>query len=233
MKMCIAGYPAKPSTILIFVCYGGMGNSFHSIRQEYSKSYLRDNDLDSNPLIQLESWLSEAVTSGCDEPTAMVVSTTGVNLRPSSRVVLLKELVEAGLTFFTNYDSRKGQQLQENPFASALFFWPLLERQVRVEGKVEKVSEAESDSYFDSRPEASRISALISPQSREIPNRLWLDSLVGTNTCVQPGVRPPNWGGYRLFPEYFEFWQGRESRLHDRIAYERQADGWRVFRLAP
>jgi pyridoxamine 5'-phosphate oxidase len=196
----------------------------------------------------------------------MILSTCGKDLRPSSRVVLMKGLDETGVVFFTHYDSRKGLQLKENPQASLLFFWPQLERQVRLEGSVYKTSEKESDDYFATRPEASRISASVSPQSREIPGREWLverwreavgsgQARVGTHTCVSAGVsethvcvptgvpetqlcvsaisRPKDWGGYRLVPDYLEFWQGREDRLHDRIAFKRMESGWRIFRLAP
>jgi len=210
-----------------------MEKSFHSIRKQYEKGALLENQVDINPLIQLNLWLSEAMASECQEPTAMVLSTTGTDLKPSSRVVLMKGLDETGILFFTNYESRKGQQLQVNPQSSILFFWAALERQVRIEGTVRKVSAEESDAYFASRPESSRISAIISPQSREIPNRLWLEAAVETHKCVYSGSRPGNWGGYRLRPEYFEFWQGREDRLHDRIVYQPNEPGWRISRLAP
>ena len=214
-----------------------MSNPFHSIRQQYEKGTLHENRMEYDPLIQLGRWVADAIAAECPEPAAMVLSTTGRALKPSSRVVLMKSLEEGGITFFTNYDSRKGQQLLDNPQASLLFFWPGLERQVRIEGIIDRVPEEESDVYFGSRPEASRISAIISPQSREIPNREWLEErrqvAVETHNCVNPGSRPKNWGGYRLIPDYFEFWQGREHRLHDRIRYQPDSSGWRISRLAP
>lgn len=217
-----------------------MEKSFHSIRKQYIRGILLEDQAERDPLKQMKAWLEDAFQAECPEPTAMVLSTTGHDLKPSSRVVLMKGLDDKGFTFFTNYDSPKGQHLQENPQASLLFFWPCVERQVRIEGTVSKVSEEESDAYFNSRPEASRISAIISPQSREIPNREWLESVAGTYNYAHPGIgqlatgsRPQNWGGYRLVPEYFEFWQGREDRLHDRIAYQFEDPSWRISRLAP
>ncbi len=203
---------------------------------------LDERHVNPDPLMQMEEWVSEAIRSDCEEPTAMVLSTVGAGMKPSSRVVLMKGLDQAGIAFFTHYESRKGLQLLENPQASILFFWPQLERQIRIEGVVTKVSEKESDAYFESRPEASRISAGISPQSREIPNREWLEERRQTadgrpqeESGLRSAVcgRPSNWGGYRLKPDYFEFWQGREDRLHDRIAFRLEKNGWRIFRLAP
>ncbi|MFA6483816.1 MAG: pyridoxal 5'-phosphate synthase, partial [Bacteroidales bacterium] len=157
------------------ICIRRMENSFHSIRKQYIRGSLDESLVNPDPLVQLHEWVSEAIRAECPEPTAMVLSTSGKNLKPSSRVVLMKGLDQDGLTFFTNYESRKGQQLADNPQAALLFFWPDLERQVRVEGFVTRIPEAESDAYFASRPEASRISAVISPQSCEIPNRKWLE----------------------------------------------------------
>ncbi len=205
-----------------------MEKPFHSIRQQYSKHALYESQVDHDPLKQMHVWLDDAISAECPEPTAMVLSTAGQDNRPSSRVVLMKELDEKGITFFTNYHSRKGLELSENPFASILFFWPAVERQVRIEGVVSKIPEGESDIYFATRPEASRISAIISPQSREIPNREWLEQQRGLTTN-----RPSNWGGYRLVPDYFEFWQGRENRLHDRIVYRKTGSDWKISRLAP
>lgn len=218
-----------------------MGNSFHSIRRQYIKGAFSETQVHQDPLVQLEYWLTDAIRSECPEPTAMVLSTTGQDFRPSSRVVLLKGIGKIGVTFFTNYNSRKGHQLLENPQASLLFFWPGLERQVRLEGAVTKVTAEESDTYFDTRPESSRISAIISPQSQVIPNREWLHDKIDLlrNPTLQSGnsfpslTRPVNWGGYRMMPEYLEFWQGREDRLHDRIVFRKAGAGWTVFRLAP
>lgn len=213
-----------------------MGRELHSIRKQYSKGVLDESHVNPDPIEQMEFWVSEAIHSDCEVPTAMVLSTVGDGMRPSSRVVLMKGLDQEGITFFTNYESRKGLQLQENPQASVLFFWPELERQIRIEGTVMKVTAEESDAYFESRPDASRISAVISPQSREIPNREWLEerrrTADGGSRSAVCG-RPSEWGGYRLKPDYIEFWQGREDRLHDRIAFRLEAHGWRIFRLAP
>lgn len=208
-----------------------MENSFHSIRKQYERGKLRESQVDTDPLRQLGLWLSDAILAECPEPTAMILSTAGKDLKPSSRIVLMKGLDEHGITFFTNYESRKGQQLQDNPQASILFFWTELERQVRIEGTVGKVSEEESDAYFASRPEASKISAFISPQSREIPGREWLEEQ--GSRLQEEGGRPAYWGGYRFCPDYFEFWQGREDRLHDRIIYRQIESGWKISRLAP
>ena len=211
-----------------------MKESFRSIRKQYVRGRLEESLVDPDPMRQLESWLHEAIQAEVDEPTAMVLSTVGAGMRPSSRVVLMKGLDDSGLTFFTNYGSRKGLQLAENPNASLLFFWPALERQVRVEGTVEKVTEQESDEYYISRPEASRVSASISPQSREIPGRDWLlarrDDFLSS---VLTSPRPSYWGGYRLKPVYFEFWQGGPDRLHDRIIYTSVSSSWEIARLAP
>ena len=234
-------------------CYSLMQNPFHSIRQQYTRGTLSEEQVDRDPVKQLELWIKEAMEAECPEPTAMILSTTGTDLRPSSRVVLMKGLDEHGITFFTNYDSRKGHQLASNPYASLLFFWPDLERQVRIEGTVERVSKMESDNYYDSRPEQSRISAAVSPQSQEISSRRWLEEEIkaqgsrleaqvkaqGSRFKAQgkdEGVsieRPENWGGYRLILEYFEFWQGGADRLHDRIIYIRTGSEWRIARLAP
>jgi pyridoxamine 5'-phosphate oxidase len=221
-----------------------MKGSYHSIRKQYAAGRLDERDVAASPVKQLEDWLAEAIREEVHEPTAMVVSTVGADLKPSSRVVLMKGLDETGITFFTNYSSRKGIQLAENPNASLLFFWPALERQVRVEGVVEKVSDKESDTYFASRPEVSRISASVSPQSREIPGRDWLlgqrdlfMTRVMEHSAGEASVpsisRPDNWGGYRLIPSCFEFWQGGEDRLHDRIIYKPSATAWLISRLAP
>jgi pyridoxamine-phosphate oxidase len=214
-----------------------MEKRFQSIRKQYVKGALSEILVDNNPLRQLEFWLNEAILAECIEPTAMVLSTVGSDMMPSSRVVLMKGLDLTGIVFYTNYESLKGKQLNENPQASLLFFWPDMERQVRVQGTVRKVTDQESDEYFESRPEASRISAIVSPQSSEIIDREWLiersKSAFEMQMGSQPGNRPSNWGGYRLIPNYFEFWQGREDRLHDRIVYQYVDNYWRIFRLAP
>jgi len=229
-------------------CSLAMENPFHSIRKQYSRATLHESQINPDPLKQVEGWLSDAMAAECPEPTAMILSTVGNDARPSSRVVLMKGLDERGISFFTNYDSRKGVQLTSNPYASLLFFWPDLERQVRIEGPVERVPKVESDIYFDSRPEQSRLSAAVSPQSKEIPSRQWLIEQIEkteaqSKLSIGPGFnrglqefsikRPDNWGGYRLKPDYFEFWQGGEDRLHDRIIYIWEDSDWRIARLAP
>ncbi len=225
-----------------------MNNPFHSIRKQYTRGELLESQVDKDPLRQLDFWLADALGADCPEPTAMMLSTVGPDGRPSSRVVLMKGLDAEGIRFFTNYSSRKGRQLSSNPYASLLFFWPELERQVRIEGKVIKVSEEESDVYFDSRPAASRLSAAVSPQSEEITDRGELERLIKAEGRRQraeignkeeeigEGVhikRPEGWGGYLLVPDYFEFWQGRADRLHDRIIFKQVAGGWHIGRLAP
>ena len=213
-----------------------MGTDWHSVRKQYGQGRLDESLVNPDPIAQLEAWVAEALAARCPEPTAMVLSTAGPGDKPSSRVVLMKGLDARGILFFTNYLSRKGLELAGNPVASLLFFWPGLERQVRVEGSVTRTEAAESDTYFRSRPLESRLSAIASPQSREIPDRSFLErqrSLDGHRTLAEQGTRPPHWGGYRLVPEYFEFWQGGEDRLHDRICYEPHVHGWRIFRLAP
>jgi pyridoxamine 5'-phosphate oxidase len=213
-----------------------MSTNLAEIRNEYKYQQLTENNVNHNPFFQLKSWLDEAIASQVHEPTAMNLATVGRDSKPSSRIVLLKELSESGLVFFTNYESKKGKELFQNPFAAILFFWPELERQVRVEGKVEKISTKESDTYFNSRPVGSKISANISPQSQVIPNREQLEEKQLQFTKKFEGKeipRPAHWGGYILIPERFEFWQGRVSRLHDRLQFEKVGGDWKVERLAP
>lgn len=205
------------------------------IRNDYKLKVLSESDLKENPIDQFQEWLDLAVKSNLYEPTAMTLSTCDAQCKPSSRIVLLKGLDE-GLVFFTNYDSKKGSSIAENPSAAALFFWPELERQVRIEGRVVKVSIEESDKYFYSRPKASQIGAVVSPQSKIISSRNDLDQMFEkalTEYENKDVTRPGNWGGYRIIPEYFEFWQGRLGRLHDRLFYQRDNNGWTKGRLAP
>ena len=182
-------------------------------------------------------WLEEAIQAEVAEPTAMVLSTVNAKGRPSARVVLLKDVSEQGLSFYTNYNSRKGRELDENPFAAVTIFWPALERQVRIEGKVVKLPPEASDTYFHSRPKGSQIGAWASPQSQEIESREALEEEDRKHTeqfkSAEVIPRPPHWGGYQLQPDRIEFWQGRPNRLHDRIVYEQQLNNWQIKRLAP
>lgn len=206
------------------------------IRKEYQQKSLDKDTVDANPIQQLESWLNEAKKSQCPDYTAMNVATASVDGQPSSRIVLLKYLKEDGLYFFTNYRSRKGKDLALNNRIAAHFFWPELERQVKIEGMVHKASPDISDYYFKSRPHESQISAIISNQSSEVADRETLDKLWKTELdkwTNQTIERPDYWGGYQIKPTRIEFWQGRPFRLHDRITYQKSIDGWRIKRLSP
>lgn len=205
------------------------------LRKSYERAELSEDASNSSPLQQFDQWLQEAVNAEVNEPNAMTVATVGSNLRPSTRVVLIKGYDERGIVWFTNYDSRKGQELAGNPFAALQFHWVELERVVRIEGRVERVSAQESDAYFNSRPLDSRIGAWSSPQSQVISGRSVLvanAAKYGAQFLLNP-PRPPHWGGFRLVPDRWEFWQGRKSRLHDRLRYEPQDGAWLRERLAP
>ena len=205
------------------------------LRNEYTRAALDEANVLPDPYAQFSRWLTEAIQAKLPEPTAMTLATADAQGRPAARIVLLKGIDGEGFSFYTNYDSRKGHDLDANPHASLLFYWAELERQVRVEGKVERVPDAESDAYYLSRPLGSRIGAWASPQSRVMNSREWLEARVQQMT-VQHGdnqPRPPHWGGYRVVPEVLEFWQGRRSRLHDRIRYRRDGGAWIRERLAP
>lgn len=211
-------------------------SNLQGIRKEYSLSHLSMDSLDANPMVQFRYWLNEALKSEVTEPTAMVLSTATPDGRPSSRVVLLKNLDSDGFTFFTNYESKKADHIAANPVGSLLFFWPQLERQVRIEGKILRTLQHESDEYFNSRPEGSRIGAWASPQSRRVPSREYLENLQKDYLHLFKSKaleRPENWGGFKLIPNLAEFWQGRENRLHDRFEYIRNGGIWEVYRLAP
>jgi pyridoxamine 5'-phosphate oxidase len=207
------------------------------IRKDYKKQQLLENSIAKNPMEQFHIWFQQAVNADVDEVNAMTLATADATGVPSARIVLLKGIHESGFVFFTNYESHKGKELASNPKATLLFFWPALERQIRITGLVTKVSENESDEYFKSRPLASQIGAITSPQSQIIPNRQWLENkekeITATATAENTN-RPNHWGGYCVQPVHMEFWQGRPSRLHDRILYTLQNDAtWTIERLAP
>lgn len=208
-----------------------------AIRKDYSLRSLDINDVNPNPILQFQHWLDEAIKSEVHEPTAMNLATVSVEGRPSGRILLLKG-VDRGFVFFTNYNSRKGHDLNQNAAAAMTFFWPELERQVRVEGFMERVSAQESDEYFHSRPRMSRLGAWASSQSQPIEDRSVIEhrisELLAQYGEEEPLPRPEGWGGYRLMADRLEFWQGRPSRLHDRIAYTLQpAENWKIERLSP
>jgi pyridoxamine 5'-phosphate oxidase len=207
-----------------------------SIRKDYNLRYLSKIDIEKIPSILFEQWLSEAIESECIEPTAMTLATSTFDGKPSARVVLLKDVGLDGFTFFTNYESKKGRDILQNPYGALVFFWPELERQVRIEGTIKRTSEELSEKYFRTRPEKSKIGAWASPQSQVIPSRKYLENLKSDFSEEFSGktiTRPPNWGGYNLSPNLFEFWQGRPNRLHDRIQFSLQNGNWIIERLAP
>ena len=214
--------------------------SLADIRKSYERAELDETASHADPLHQFQQWLDEAMQAQIPEATAMTLATVSSDLRPSTRVVLLKGCDARGLVWFTNYDSRKGQELAGNPFAALQFHWVELERVVRIEGRVEKVDDKDSDEYYRSRPLDSRIGAWASPQSQVISSRAVLvtnAAKYGAQFLLQP-PRPPHWGGYRLVPDRWEFWQGRKSRLHDRLRYRRdgardESSAWVRERLAP
>jgi pyridoxamine 5'-phosphate oxidase len=210
--------------------------SIASLRKSYERAELDEQASHADPMLQFDRWLQEAIQSEVPEPNAMTLATVGSDLRPSTRVVLIKGFDARGIVWFTNYESRKGKALAGNPYAALQFHWVELERVVRIEGVVEKVSDEESDAYFHSRPLDSRIGAWASPQSEVIPGRTVLvtnAAKYAAQFLLQP-PRPPHWGGYRLKPDQWEFWQGRKSRLHDRLRYSQGTDAaWLRERLAP
>ena len=210
--------------------------SISSIRKDYQLQSLSESDVKQDPIGQFGKWWDEAIASSIDEVNAMTLSTVTAEGKPSARIVLLKGFDERGFVFFTNYESNKGAQLTANPFASLVFFWKELERQVRIEGICEKVSEQESDDYFHSRPIGSQLGACASPQSRVIESRRVIENNLEKLQDQYRDMeipRPAHWGGYRVVPEAIEFWQGRSSRLHDRIKYTNENQTWKIVRLAP
>lgn len=214
-----------------------MDHKLASIRNEYSLRDLSRDSVNDSPFTEFRKWLDEAIIARAFEPTAMTLATVGSDGFPSARIILLKDVSEKGLTFFTNYESRKGKQLSENPKAALVFYWPELERQVRFEGKVDKLTDSESDEYFSSRPEGSKAGAWASRQSNIISSRKALESEVHKITAHfgnKSIPRPPYWGGYILAPILAEFWQGRPDRLNDRIQYFLNKENrWEISRLSP
>ena len=205
------------------------------IRKDYKQSSLLENDISPNPIVQFTSWWNEAIESDIDEVNALTLATANAQGKPSARIVLLKGYDENGFVFFTNYESHKGKELAANPYAAMVLFWKELERQIRIEGFVEKISAGESDEYFYSRPAGSRIGAWASPQSAVINDRNILEENVKnySQNFGENIPRPVHWGGYRVVPSLIEFWQGRSNRLHDRIQYRKENNNWIIERLAP
>ncbi len=213
-----------------------MTQSIADLRQNYTLQALNEADVDPDPIRQFQRWLDQAIAAELPEPNAMTLATATRDGIPSARIVLLKGLDARGFAFYTNYESRKGQELADNPQAALVFLWTVLERQVRIEGQVEKVAAAETDAYFQSRPLASRLGAWASEQSRVICDREVLEQRFAELKATyadETVPRPPHWGGYRVIPHQIEFWQGRTSRLHDRLRYRLEQGNWFLERLAP
>lgn len=211
-------------------------NELAHLRQEYSREELSEEQVDRDPFVQFGHWMDDAIAAETPEPTAMCLSTASADGRPSSRMVLLKGFDHDGFVFYTNYNSRKGRELAENPYAALTFFWPELERQVRITGLTLKVTSEESDEYFKSRPYTSRLGAWASKQSETVESKMVVMAEAAKLAIRYPTgnvPRPPHWGGYRVAPDEFEFWQGRPSRLHDRIRYLKANDNWEISRLSP
>lgn len=206
------------------------------LREDYSKHSLDESDVNKNPFKQFERWMEEAVGAEVPEPNAMTLATVDANQKPHTRIVLLKGLEDDSFIFYTNYGSDKGKELEQNPNASLCFLWLQLERQVRIDGTVEKIPKEESEAYFKQRPYKSQLGALASNQSAEVPNREFLEKKFADLEAKYPEGEvpmPESWGGYRVIPETIEFWQGRRSRLHDRIKYQLTGNKWEIKRLSP
>jgi len=213
-----------------------IGKSINNLRREYKLNKLSEETVQNNPIKQFELWFKDVVKFDLPQQNAMILATSNKNGKPTARVVLLKGFSNSGFKFYSNYKSSKGKDILENSSASLLFYWAELERQVRIEGKIKKLSKKESQKYFNSRPLESRFAAWASDQSKIIPGRDFLEKRYKKFEEKFSGKKislPPNWGGYILVPNYFEFWQGRENRLHDRICYKKQKVRWKIFRLAP
>ncbi len=214
-----------------------MDTSVATLRKDYTQQGLREIDLNPDPVQQFKKWLEQAISAQLPEPNAMTIATATTDGKPAARMVLLKDFDDRGFVFYTNYESHKGRQLAQNPQAALVFWWAQLERQVRIEGQVTQVSSQESDEYFHSRPINSQLGAWVSNQSQEVASREVLEqSLVQLQAkyAEQTIPRPAHWGGYRVIPSEIEFWQGRPSRVHDRLLYRRQNDGsWLIKRLSP
>ena len=213
-----------------------MSKNIAEIRKDYKLQSLLESDISQDPFEQFGYWWNDAVNSDIDEVNAMTLATSTISGTPSARIVLLKGYSNEGFKFFTNYQSHKAGEMELNPKVALVFFWKELERQIRIEGTVEKVSAEESDEYFESRPIKSKIGAWASPQSKTVSNRLWIEESFEeySNKFIEEVVpRPPHWGGYIVKPSLLEFWQGRRSRLHDRIQFKKEGIGWKIERLAP
>jgi pyridoxamine 5'-phosphate oxidase len=207
-----------------------------ALRQEYAAATLEERSVSPDPFLQFAVWFDQAMAAGLPEPNAMTLATAGMDGLPNARVVLLKELDERGFVFYTNYLSQKGRELDDNPHATLVFLWLELHRQVRIRGRVDKLTGSESDSYFLSRPRESQLGAMASPQSEAVPGREFLEARfteLEKQYRGKPLERPAHWGGYRLLPDSVEFWQGRTGRLHDRLLYTGKPGSWKLKRLAP
>lgn len=209
----------------------------HHLREHYDRGYLLESDMDPDPFRQFTVWFEDALTAVKEDANAMALSTVGPDGQPSTRMVLLKEVDDKGFVFYTNYSSRKGGEIGANARVALLFWWAPLQRQVRIEGVAEQLDRETVQAYFDTRPYGSRLGAIASPQSQRIESRELLEKIFNEaeekySHRTHPEA-PANWGGYHVVPEYFEFWQGRLNRLHDRMSYDKQGDSWKIYRLAP